>query len=175
MKVHALLLALLSTAVPTRAGAATVDHGSHAVTAHGGLAVAKKVDNWLTGLREPAFAEGGVSYDYRLPYVAFGGVASISTLALVPRAAITGYVPIGPVEIGLGVRVGPAWAIDTKYIRGTGFHLEARAYVLGNVFGNVDAGLECAYFIESFRARNISESHAAAFVLPLRLLVRLRF
>jgi hypothetical protein len=175
VRIRALLLSVASVAIPTTVDAATVEHGSHAVTAHGGLAVGKKVDNWLTGLREPAFAEGGVSYDYRLPYVAFSGVASISTLAFVTRAGVTGYVPIGPVEIGLGVRVGPAWAIDSKYIRGTGFHLEARLYVLGNVVANVDAGVECAYFIESFRARNISESHAAAFVLPLRALVRLRF
>jgi hypothetical protein len=161
--------------IATPALGAAIEPGSHAVTAHGGLAVGKKVDSWLTGLREPAFGEGGVSYDYRLPYVAFGGVASISTLAFAPRAGITGYVPIGPVEIGVGVRVGPAWAVDTKFIRGTGLHLEARVYVLGNIFGNVDAGLECAYFIEAFRADNISESHAAAFVVPVRMLIRLRF
>lgn len=161
--------------LPAVARADAIERGSHAITANGGLAAASKVDNWLTGLREPTFVEGSVGYDYRLRYVAFGAILSVSTYAVTPRAGVTFNVPIGPIEIGVGGRVGPAWALDTKYISGTGFHLEARAYALANVVGNLDVGVEGAYFIESFRTRRISESDAAAFVLPIRIAARFRF
>ncbi|MBI2393700.1 MAG: hypothetical protein HYV09_29270 [Deltaproteobacteria bacterium] len=134
-----------------------------------------KNDAWLTNWHDRPVFGGAIQYQLRLPYSYIGTSVDVHSIAtsVILMAGIAA--PVHPIaELGLGFGLGPSWVYSTKYVPAAGRHAELSARVLVSVDRTFDIGLESALVIESYPVRDLSEDAGITFLIPVRLIGRLR-